>query len=486
MLKLSMINFNNTYNTLPERFFTESTPENISNPTLLAFNKDLAQDILELDLEQYSDDELAKLFTGQIIPDSAASIALAYAGHQFGNFVPQLGDGRAVLLGEILNSKNQRFDIQLKGSGRTVFSRGGDGKSSLGPVIREYIVSEAMYFLGVPTTRALAAATTGDHVQRETSIPGGVFTRVAASHIRVGTFEFFAARRDNEGIKLLTEYTIQRHYPEIAIGNNPNYAIDFLKAVAQKQSTLVAKWMSIGFIHGVMNTDNMSISGETIDYGPCAFMDNFSFTKTFSSIDRRGRYAYNNQLNVAKWNLSCLASCLIPLIDEDEKTAVNILEETFANVDDLYQKKHLDCMSKKFGIFNANESDIDLIDSFLKYLEEEDLDFTISFRTLTDEPNNLKQSDLFKSFFDKWQARLSEQTESQDQAMALMQKSNPVFIPRNHQVERAIQGAIQGDLTIFKDLIECSKTPYLKQTQFDQYTKAPLIEQRVQATFCGT
>lgn len=478
-----MINFQNTYDTLPSQFFEKADAAEVSNPKLLAFNKELARDVLEIDLEGFSEAELAGLFSGQLMPESASSIAMAYAGHQFGHFNPQLGDGRALLMGEVLNSKNQRFDVQLKGSGQTPFSRRGDGKSSLGPVIREYIVSEAMFALGVPTTRSLAAVSTGDNVVREELLPGGVFTRVAASHIRVGTFEFFAARRDLESLRALLDYTIERHYPEIKKSDSPSYYQDFIRAVANKQSALVSKWMSLGFIHGVMNTDNMSVSGETIDFGPCAFMDNFKLDRKFSSIDRDGRYAYNNQIPIAKWNLSALASTLVLLIDKDEETATKLIQDCFVGLDELYQKAYLDEMVKKFGIFSPTETDNEIIQLFFAYLEKEDLDFTLSFRELTDDLDSFKKS---PEFFSLLEARLNSQTESRDESIALMNSVNPRFIPRNHQVERAINEAYKGNLETFNKLNECLKNPFTEQSEFSEFALAPKRGEWMEVTFCGT
>ena len=380
-----MINFDNTYLNLPDIFYAKSIPAKVSNPSLLEFNSEFASEELGLNLEYLNEYELANLFTGQVLPDSASSIALIYAGHQFGQFVPQLGDGRALLLGEIVTPKGHRYDIQFKGSGKTPFSRNGDGKSTLGSVIREYIVSEAMHFLGVPTTRSLAAAVTGDLVYREQPLPGGVFARVASSHIRIGTFEYFAARNDLESLKLLVNYSIERHYPDIK--DQENIYLSFLQKVAYSHAYLVAHWMSFGFIHGVMNTDNMSISGETIDYGPCAFIDNFAFKRVFSSIDQYGRYAYSNQIPIAKWNLCRLASCLTPFIHNDKKQAITICEDSINSYFHIYEEKWIEAMGKKFGLFSSQTEDQALINNWLQYLEDEDRDFTLSFRKLSESSN---------------------------------------------------------------------------------------------------
>ncbi|MFA7554015.1 MAG: YdiU family protein [Spongiibacteraceae bacterium] len=487
-----MLNFDNSYSRLPERFFAKVNPEQFSKPELIAFNRELAKDTLGLDLESLSDEALADLFTGQMIPEGATPIAMAYAGHQFGNFSHQLGDGRAILLGEIVSPQGQRFDIQLKGAGRTPFSRGGDGKAALGPVIREYILSEAMHALGVPTTRALAATTTGDKILREQILPGGVVTRVAASHIRVGTFEFFSARSDFDALETLANYCINRHYPFIAMPADDdadsafNIYLEFLQAVAHAQACMVAKWMSLGFIHGVMNTDNMSISGETIDYGPCAFMDNYAADRVFSSIDRQGRYAYNNQIPIAKWNLIRLANCLLPLIHEDEAQAVKMTQESLDSYFDIYEQEWLEAMTKKIGIFKPMEEDRKLIDLWLNLLAAEDLDFSLSFRALSDPHSELKNNPRLESFYTAWQERLNNQTQDFDESIELMNSVNPVFIPRNHQVERAIEAALQGDFSVFNEMNECLKSPYQEQPRFAAYRLAPKPEERVAATFCGT
>jgi uncharacterized protein YdiU (UPF0061 family) len=478
--KVLMIDFNNTYENLPKKFYAKVEPERTTNSVLLAFNHELAEE-LGLRLETFNSNELAKLFTGQILPESACSIALAYAGHQFGHFSPQLGDGRAILLGEIVTPKKDRFDIQLKGSGPTPFSRNGDGKSSLGPVVREYIVSEAMHFLGVPTTRALAATSTGDVVYREDVLSGAIFTRVASSHIRIGTFEYFAAQGDAKAVKQLVDYSINRHYPKIK--EDENIYLSFLKEIAYAQANMVAHWMSFGFIHGVMNTDNMSISGETIDYGPCAFIDNFSFNKVFSSIDHHGRYAFNNQITIAKWNLYKLASCLIPLVHHNHEEAIKIIENSINFYSHIYDKASLDMMRKKIGLFNEEDGDQDLINSFLQYLQDEDLDYTLNFRKLSEPSKEVKGNN---GFYSKWQERLKRQPQSFEKSKTLMNSKNPVFIPRNHQVDRAIKSAIEGDFSVFRELNQLLKNPYIEQDDFKAYKEAPKPEERIKATFCGT
>ncbi len=477
-----MFTFEHSYAQLPERFFAKATPAAFSNPKLIAFNHDLASDILGLDASQLTPQTLASLFTGQTLPTGANPIALAYAGHQFGQFSPQLGDGRALLLGEVISPTGQRFDVQLKGSGPTPFSRNGDGKSALGPVIREYIVSEAMHFLGVPTTRALAAVTTGDDVYRDHILPGGVLTRVAASHIRIGTFEYFAAQGDVDAIKVLLRYTIERHYP----GVNANDVLNFVKHVAHKQADLTAQWMSLGFIHGVMNTDNTTLSGETLDYGPCAFMDHYSANRVYSYIDRNGRYAYNNQRSIAQWNLYRLLSCLLPLIHENSDKAIELAEESVAGYIDIYDQKWREAMAKKLGLFEIQAEDESLINLWLQLLENENLDFTQSFRQLNESPCALKDNPRFNDFFSLWEKRRQAQPQSEQKCIQLMKSVNPVFIPRNHQVERAIQSALQGDYSVFNEMNTLLKTPYVEQAKFSLYQQPPTPEEKIANTFCGT
>ncbi|HEO66126.1 MAG TPA: YdiU family protein [Spirochaetes bacterium] len=490
-MEIEYMTFDNTYHKLPDRFYKEVTAERFSKPELLAFNENLSDD-LGLNLGSQSDIELANFFSGQTLLKGSHPIALPYAGHQFGHFVPQLGDGRAMLLGEIVNPDSKRFDIQLKGSGQTFFSRNGDGKSAIGPVIREYILSEAMYHLGVPTTRALAAVATGDLVYREETVPGAVFTRIASSHIRIGTFQYFAAKDDLDGLKTLLDYSIQRHYPES--GTNP--AISFLQKVIQAQVSLVSNWMSLGFIHGVMNTDNMSISGETIDYGPCAFMDQFNAHQVYSFIDRDGRYSYMNQGPILQWNLSRLADCLIPLVHSDKKKAIEMLNSELATISDLFRNEWIERMKRKLGLVSgqAHENDEKLITSWLDYLEKEELDFTLSFRKLEDllvDNDNLsdsffKQTTEFDTFKTAWTNRLKDQ----DLELAIVKEKmngvNPIYIPRNHQVERAIQQAIVGDLSVFNEMNQVLKNPYVYQPNLDFYRVTPLPEEEVTTTFCGT
>lgn len=428
------------------------------------------------------DEQLAQIFSGNLVPESAEPIALAYAGHQFGHFVPQLGDGRAVLLGEVVDTQGMRRDVQLKGSGRTPFSRAGDGKSSLGPVIREYILSEAMHALGVPTTRALAAVLTGERVYRESPLPGGVLTRVASSHIRIGSFEYFAARGDVDDLRILADFAIERHAPELAAGEQPYLA--FFAHVVEAQAALVAHWMDIGFIHGVMNTDNTAVSGETLDYGPCAFMDEFHSAKVFSSIDRNGRYAFDRQPAIVHWNLTRLAECLL-MLDDDQPQ----FEQQLGRVKPLFDKHYNARMRSKLGLLvdDAEEaaSDVALVREWLTYLQANELDYTLSFRELAARTNG-EGSPRFGEFEEKWRRRIEKQAQSPATVTAAMNAVNPLFIPRNHQIERAIQTAIEGDLSIFNELNEVLAKPFDEQPGFARYADPPLPEERVARTFCGT
>ena len=489
------MNFDNTYAKLPINFFAEVSAQEFSNPSLLAFNKDLAEE-LGLDLKDMSPEELALVFSGQTLLEGSQPLSMVYAAHQFGNFVPQLGDGRAMLLGEVVNPQGKRFDVQLKGSGPTPFSRNGDGLSALGPVIREYIVSEAMYHLGVPATRSLAAVNTGDYVyRREGELPGGVFTRVAASHIRIGTFQYFANKGNLEALIALLDFSIAQHYPEIneqikESNEALNPALMFLKSVAKAQVSLVAKWMSLGFIHGVMNTDNTTVSGETIDFGPCAFMDNYYSNKVFSSIDSNGRYSYTNQTSIVGWNLCRLADCLIPLMSKDRDDAVKLLNSELSQIGALFKQEWLQIMSAKFGLV-AKSEDEKLINSFLDYMEEEQLDFTLSFRNLTEvldgkESEHFHETESFKKIKENWFSRLKEEDLTNKQVIEKMNKSNPLYIPRNHQVERAIEKANDGDLSVFHEMNKVLKQPFTYQEELDQYSVPPEPEQEVKATFCGT
>ena len=472
-----MMNFDNSYAALPDAFHAAVSPDKVRAPKLLAWNDALAR---ELDLDGFEGDaaKIAGVFGGSDVLAGSQPISMAYAGHQFGHFVPRLGDGRAALLGEVVTASGQRYDVQLKGSGRTPFSRGGDGKSWLGPVLREYILSEAMHRLGVPTTRALAAVATGETVVRESALPGAVFTRVAASHLRVGTFQYFAARGDVESLKTLADYAIDRHYPEVRDEASPY--IGLFRGVVERQAKLVAHWMSIGFIHGVMNTDNTAISGETIDYGPAAYMDEFRFDKVFSSIDQYGRYAYGNQPSIAQWNLARLADTLLSLDASKEE-----LESVLAEFSDHYESHLMALMAPKLGLFDLQESDTDLIVEWFEHLNADALDFTLSFRELA-ERIDAEDEAQYGTFEPKWRERVTNQGKTADEVAALMNSVNPLFIPRNHRVEQAIDEAVRGDLTVFVEMNTVLAQPYTAQPDFADYAKAPLERERVTRTFCGT
>jgi uncharacterized protein YdiU (UPF0061 family) len=475
MLKVIMLNFDNTFIQLPENFYEKVSPDQFSAPELIAFNEEFA---LELGMEPpFDHKELAQYFAGQKLFTGSEPLAKAYAGHQFGNFVPQLGDGRAVLLGEIV-TKNKRYDIQLKGAGQTRFSRRGDGRSALGPVLREYLVSEAMQALNIATTRALAAVSTGEKVMRETPLPGGVFTRIASSHIRVGTFEYHFHRGDMNNLKVLADYTIKRHYPEVLAQEDTYF--EFFKAVAKRKLKLVAQWMGVGFIHGVMNTDNTSIAGETIDFGPCAFMDHYVANKVYSSIDRMGRYAYNNQAPIALWNLSSFASCLVHLMPGNLEKNIALLQEYFLQLEKDSQNYWLEVMSKKLGISNPINADKKLIELFLQHLETNHLDFTNSFRAI---PQMLESNE---EVFLAIHKRLEQESTSREEQIHLMNVSNPYLIPRNHQVEKAIEMGLHGNYDYFHYLNKAYKNPFQEQKELEDLTLPPRPEEIVHQTFCGT
>lgn len=462
-----MIDFTHSYADLPNSFFQMHAPEPVPAPELLLLNEELATE-LGLDLEWLQSADGLGLLSGNALPDSARPIALAYAGHQFGNFVPRLGDGRALLLGEISGK-----DLQLKGSGRTSFSRGGDGKSALGPVIREYLVSEAMHALGVPTTRALAAVSTGEAVHRqEGPVPGGIFSRIASSHIRVGTFQYFLARQDHEALRSLADYTITRHYPR-----EKSY-LELLNAVIAKQADLIAHWMSLGFIHGVMNTDNCAVSGETIDFGPCAFMDNFHPQTVFSSIDHGGRYSWENQARIGHWNLTRFAECLLPLIGEDRERAIQQVKESLQCYAPLFKEHYIARFRAKLGLKDAPEC---FIDETLSLLAQHKLDFTLFFRNLTRQASGTT-SGHFHQLGD-WTARWRAQGEID---AALMQTSNPVLIPRNHRIEEAIKATYEGHYDLFRRLNTAWKTPFDETGEYQDLEAPPTEAERVRETFCGT
>ncbi len=486
-----MFQFDNSYARLPDRFFASVYPEPVEGPKLLRFNQKLAAELgVEADLSD--PDRLASVLSGNVVPQGASPLAMAYAGHQFGNFVPQLGDGRAILIGEVMDRAGQRRDIQWKGAGPTPFSRRGDGRAALGPVIREYVVSEAMHALGIPATRALAAVSTGELVQREQEQQGAVFVRVAASHVRVGTFQFFAARGDTEGVRTLANYVIERHYPDLMGAQNPYLAL--LQAVADRQAELIARWLGVGFIHGVMNTDNMTISGETIDFGPCAFLDEYNPMKVFSSIDRQGRYAYRNQPGIGQWNIARLAEALVPLIDADEEKAVGAANSVLKAFGDTFQAHWIEVFRAKLGLVTARDGDGDLVQGLLSAMEENEADFTRTFRALCNAAEG-HDDDLLACFADtaklrewlpKWNERLGEEGRGPADVATEMRGVNPWLIARNHRIEEAIAAANYGDFSFFEKLVEALEKPFEERPEFADYAIAPTAEQKVARTFCGT
>ncbi|UAB90155.1 YdiU family protein [Ruegeria sp. SCSIO 43209] len=469
-----MIPFDNSYVRLPDTFFARQGPVPVRAPKLVAFNSDLAR---LLRIAPGDVEEMAQAFAGNTVPEGAEPLAQLYSGHQFGTYNPQLGDGRAVLLGETVGVDGIRRDIQLKGSGQTPFSRQGDGRAWLGPVLREYVVSEAMHALGVPTTRALAAVETGEIVLREGPMPGAVLTRVAQSHLRVGTFQVFAARGQLESLQRLTEYAIQRHYPEA------DGAMGLLRAVRDAQAGLIARWMSVGFIHGVMNTDNSSIAGETIDYGPCAFMDSYHPNTVYSSIDRMGRYAYSNQPEIAVWNLAQLATALIQQF-EDKDAAVEEATEIVHAMPALMQAHWLERFRAKIGLVRAEEGDLEMISDLLTRMAQNQADFTNTFRALGSDRARDQFAD--PAAFDEWAKGWQERLAREDAPLDVMDAANPAFIPRNHRVEQMIQAAVQGDYAPFNRLNEVLSRPYEDQPDSADLMRPPAKNEVVHATFCGT
>lgn len=486
--------FQNTYTALPDGFFARVAPTPVAAPRLIKLNRPLAVR-LGLDPDLLETPEGAEILAGKRLPDGAEPIAMAYAGHQFGYFVPQLGDGRAILLGEVVDIDGVRRDIQLKGSGPTPFSRRGDGRAALGPVLREYIVSEAMAALGIPTTRSLAAAITGEHVMRETALPGAVLTRVASSHVRVGTFQYFAARGDTEGVKRLADHVIARHYPDLAGAERPYHGL--LAGVIARQADLVARWLLVGFIHGVMNTDNTSISGETIDYGPCAFMDHYDPAAVFSSIDEQGRYAYANQPRIALWNLTRLAECLLPLLSDDKEKAIEQAQAILAEFPGKFTAAYQSGLRGKIGLLTAQHGDDALVQDLLDAMAKNQADFTLTFRRLSDAAEDVaRDSDVRQLFtepaaFDAWAARwrqrLDAEPETAAERAAVMRSVNPVFIPRNHRIEAVIQAAVsRDDFAPFEELLAVLAKPFEERPAFADYANPPEPHQRVLQTFCGT
>jgi uncharacterized protein YdiU (UPF0061 family) len=481
------ISFENTYAQLAEKFYSVQTPQPVNRPSLIRVNHLLAE-LLGIDPRWLESVEGVEILAGNVVPEGSAPIAQAYAGHQFGGFVPELGDGRAVLLGEVVGRDGRRYDIQLKGSGKTPFSRRGDGRSALGPVLREYIVSEAMHALGVPTTRALAAVTTGEQVVRESKQAGGVFTRVARSHIRVGTFQYFAYREDHAALRMLADYTIARHYPEATDASFPYVAL--LDAVIDAQCRLICQWLGLGFIHGVMNTDNCAISGETIDYGPCAFMEQFHPNCAFSSIDRQGRYAWGNQPQIASWNLTRFAETLLPLIDDNIDKAIKKAEQSLSAFASTFESGYLDVFSTKLGLPRDDKRTPGFIRTTLEKLARQDVDFTLFFRQLTRVATGEDSAELIGLWNDDSEAldwlRDWRELAQPDARLASMQSANPVRIPRNHQVERAIQAGYAGDFAPFHRLVGALAEPYAENSDYEDFEAPATPEERVTETFCGT
>ena len=478
--------FDNTYSSLPEVMLSKLSPIPVKSPKLVILNKELSKE-LDLNFSSIDNKELAEIFSGNLLPEGSESIAQAYAGHQFGHFT-MLGDGRAIMIGEHITQNKKRFDIQFKGSGLTPYSRNADGRAALSPMLREYIISEAMHGLNIPTTRSLAVVTTGEDVIRETPLPGAILTRVASSHMRVGTFQYAALHRNIKLLKQLLNYAVERHYPSLK--GKDNIAIELLKALIEKQIELVTNWMRVGFIHGVMNTDNMTISGETIDYGPCAFMDSYDPETVFSSIDHQGRYAYFNQPGITKWNLSRFAETLVPLINEDENKAIEIANEIINNFDELYKKSWFLMMRNKLGLFGEEIKDENLITDLLKWMKQNNADYTNTFCSImnTDiKKNKIFQNSNFINWFKTWENRISQNNKSKDSSLNLMQKNNPLVIPRNHIVEKTLEAASnEGNLKPLNDMLKYLKKPYKNQPGILDFQNTPTSNGKKYITFCGT
>jgi uncharacterized protein YdiU (UPF0061 family) len=483
-----------SYAELPERFFARVSPVPVVKPHLLRFNHALRAE-LGLDIGDLDAEALAGMFSGNAVPPGVEPLAMAYAGHQFGQFVPQLGDGRAILLGEALDRAGVRRDIHLKGSGRTPFSRGGDGRAALGPVLREYIVSEAMHALGIPATRALAAVATGESVMREEALPGAILTRVAASFVRVGTFQYFAARDDVDAVRRLADYVIERHYPEARADRQPYLAL--LRAVIGAQASLIASWMHVGFIHGVMNTDNMAVSGETIDFGPCAFMDSYDPAAVFSSIDRQGRYAYGNQPHAAVWNLARFAETLLPIIDASADRAAELATEALATFSARFTFLMLTGMRRKLGLSLSEDGDAALVADLLDAMHRSQADYTLTFRRLCDAAEDEAGDAAVRSLFanpgdydgwaSRWRARLTREPLGGRARAEAMRQVNPAIIPRNHRIERVIRAAVDSqDFEPFAKLSAVLSQPYLSLEGCESYADPPQPGERVLQTFCGT
>lgn len=480
-------NFDNSYATLPGSLYSRVRPTPVAAPRLVLLNVPLAEE-LGLDVEALRTDEGVAVLAGNRIPTGAEPLAQAYAGHQFGHFT-MLGDGRAILLGEQIAPDGRRWDIQLKGAGRTPYSRGGDGRAALGPMLREFIISEAMHALGIPTTRSLAVVATGEEIVRERLLPGAILTRVAASHLRVGTFQYAAAGQTRDELRALAEYALQRHYPEVDGWGSERY-LDFLRRVIERQASLVAQWQLVGFIHGVMNTDNTTISGETIDYGPCAFMDAYDPETVFSSIDRHGRYAYGNQPPIANWNLARFAEALLPLLHEEREKAVGLAQEAIEGFSDLYHRHWLNGMRAKLGLFSEEDEDSTLVEELLSLMHEHGADYTNTFRALTlDQTEELPMhgTGQWTQWYTRWQARLERQAKTRDDIRELMRNANPSVIPRNHRVEEALSAAVDGDdLSVVERFLTVLQTPFSYTQGNEAYAELPKPTGKPYRTFCGT
>lgn len=479
-------NFDNSYTRLPESFYVRLGPVPVSKPEMVVFNQALSES-LGLNSSFLEGRSGVAFFSGNQIPEGAEPIAQAYAGHQFGYFTI-LGDGRAILLGEHLTPKGQRYDIQLKGSGQTPFSRGGDGRAGLGPMLREYIISEAMHALGIPTTRSLAVVTSGERVFRETALPGAILTRVAASHIRVGTFEYVARQGNRQDLQTLADYVLHRHYPDLQAADNPYLAL--LQAIIERQAALVAKWQLVGFIHGVMNTDNVTLSGETIDYGPCAFMDVYNPATVFSAIDRQGRYAYANQPSIAHWNLARFTEALLPLLHANPEKSLDLGKAAIATFPDCFKRHRLSGMRAKLGLFDEEADDVLLVESLLALMHESKADYTYTFRSLSSEtlPDELFfQSPAFINWHALWQSRLARQLKTPDTVQSAMRASNPAVIPRNYRVEEALKAATDhNDFQALQRLLNALKRPYDNLPENEDYQRPPEPGGETYQTFCGT
>ena len=479
-------NFKNTYVNFPDTILTHISPVPVKDPSIVILNEELSKE-LGLDFTSLNNDLIADMFCGNVLPDGADPIAQAYAGHQFGHFT-NLGDGRAIVLGEHVTPNNDQVDIQYKGSGQTPYSRGADGRAALGPMLREYVISESMHGLGIPTTRSLAVTKTGEYVFRDSPLPGAILTRVAKSHIRVGTFQYLAAKGDLETIKDLVTYSIKRHYP--LYKNEDNLALTLLNAVMEQQINLIVHWMRVGFIHGVMNTDNMTISGETIDYGPCAFMDQYDEKTCFSSIDLQGRYSFGNQPSIAQWNLARFAETLLPLIDKDKKKSIRIAEDSINSFKTMYEQTWLKMMKAKLGIFGEEDKDLSLIQNLLNWMQVNKADYTNTFCYLMDQKignREIYEEPTFLDWYKEWKGRLSKGGKSEDEILSIMKSANPIIIPRNHKIEEALKDAeTKDDFSKLKDLLKFLETPYSFQEGINNFQEPAGIGYEEYRTFCGT